>query len=81
LKVTFTRMGRRLARLIKKEKALEKRLWAAEEAEKYFKSKALRLAVDELWDEYHKTKNPEIKTKIGMMIQQAEDEGVQLASP
>ena len=81
MKVKFTRLGRREARLIRKEKELEKRLWAAEEAEKFFKSKALRLDVNELWDEYHKTKKASIKDKIGAMIQQAEDEGVQLASP
>lgn len=81
IKLKFTRLGRREARLIRKEKELERELWAAKEARIKHEKAALRLEVKRRWGEYDRRKDPKIKEEIGRIIQEAHEEGIELVSP
>jgi uncharacterized protein YdcH (DUF465 family) len=88
MKLKLTRLGKREARMIRKERELEARIkevemerWAAEEARIKHESAALRYEVKRRWAEYDRRKDPKIKDEIGRIIQEAHEEGVELASP
>lgn len=81
IKLKFTRLGRREARLIKREKELERELWAAKEATKRAERVSLQYEVKRRWAEYDRRKDPKIKEEIGRIIQEAHEEGIELASP
>ena len=85
--VKLTRLGRREAKLIAKERALdakmkevEQELWAAKEARKHYEGKSLAVDVKNIWKRYQETKNPELKERVGRMMKFAEEEGIELVS-
>ena len=85
ISVKFTRLGRREARLIRRERefeaAMERERWALEEARKKLDRKLLSTDVKRLWAEYDRRKDPRTKDEIARIIIQAEEEGIELASP
>jgi len=89
--VKLTRLGRREAKAIMRERAreakfsakmqeLERERWAAEEARKYYEGKSLAVDVKNTWKRYHETKDPRLKEKVGRMMKFAEEEGIELVS-